>query len=167
MCAWITCSVFHSCNMCVHLHGWVRVCVHVHVLTHVLQALFVYCICACCCLLLRGEGGREGTGGRQCDCIWTLKLQRCQPLISELRAQPLIPPLAGAAQRCQSEAVWVGRAVWNDEFHDSNIFLFFPWRPGWRWGRMLDYVGKQMFFGEFEIIFLTLGACRDQRLAGG
>ena len=32
---------------------------------------------------------------------------------------------------------------------------------------MLDYVGKQMFFGEFEIIFLTLGACRDQRLAGG
>lgn len=85
---------------------------------HVLQALFVYCICACYCLLLRGVGS---------DCIWTLKLQRCQTVINTVgeRAAAFSSPPPRRCHRGQ------------------------PTSQGWGWGRVREQGGGRKSFWEF------------------
>ena len=58
-----------------------------------------------------------------------------------------------------------GAGVWNDEFHDSNIFCFPD--AGTEVGKDVGLCGKTNVLWKVGNSFLMRGVCRDQPLAGG
>ena len=101
------------------------------------------------------EGGRVGTGGRQATRLH-LNTEITTMPAPDKQAQRAAshPPSQARPNDPRARRAWVGRVCGMMNFTIPTFSVFLT--PGRRWGRMLDYVGKQMSFGKLEILFLCV-----------